>query len=140
MSFSKYLTDAEILELLQPVAEEVKLDMKMISKSAIAAFYADYKPMGGYVRTYGFYNIVDPNMRCDQSEHGTTITLVFGFDGFDVQVSQGGDPDMAFEADFVHGFHGAPRNIGNRTYSWFPVVRMNPSPWDMINQYVDRKY
>lgn len=140
MAKSKYLTDEQIIAALQPLAEQVKLDMKMISKSAIAAFYADYRPLHGYVRTYGFYNLIKPNMRCKETIKGSTISLVFDFDSFDVQVSQDGDPDWAFDSGFISGFHGGPHNMGNRTYSWTPVPKMKKSPWDIITDYVNRKY
>lgn len=140
MSQNKYLSDSEILDLLHPFAEQVKLDIKMISLSAISEFYHDYKPLHGYQRTFGFYNMVEPNMRCEEKKEKNSIILNFTYSAFDVNVSGGGDSDWAFDAGFINGFHGGPYNMGNKTYSWDPVPKMSTSPWDIIEKYVNKKY
>ena len=142
--WTKYLSLSEAKKIaFSAVIQDVKSDMKQVAKSAAASFYADYTPnANSYNRTYSFsYDLADPlymNCREEKLSNGG-IRLLFTFEASDVSVSNG-DPSWAFDADFIHGFHGGPHNIGNNTYSWTPVPKMKESPWDLISNYVNEKY
>lgn len=142
MAKSKYLSDKDIEKILRPKIDEIKKGMINVTKSAISAFYSDYQPDENvYTRTYSFHNLENLDMRYKEKKIENGIEMTFVYSSWDIGVAsniwKSSDPDWAFDADFVHGFHGGPRNIGNGVYSWSPVRKMSESPWDIILDYVE---
>lgn len=144
---SKLLSQEEIHALIKPKAEKIMNDIQDAAKTAIEEFYNDpnfHKGKFPYERTGSFTNFGNVG-KYEEIENG--YRLIFEYKSSDVTVNPWlyfkGSPKWAFDADFVHGYHGGPRPVvlnGKKQWAWNTVPQLTPSPWERILQYVDEKY
>lgn len=131
---NKYLSEEEIMELIKPRVERCKLDVQKVSYNAIHDFYTDYDPEY-YNRSYGMYGILLNKITEHKIDNG--IRVRFNYSYADIERPEHhGSVSAMFNADFVNGYHGGPRNLGNGVYTWSPVPKMEMSPWDIIVNHV----
>ena len=143
-AFSQYLSslsDQEFSKWMSPLIDAVKADVRQAAVSGAENFYNSYAPET-YDRTESFCNLGQKDPEIRRTSDGLGIEMVFRFGADEVTVNPwggcSGDPQQAFDADYVNGYHGGPRRVASG-YSWDPVPKTE-SPFDYIVKTLQSKY
>lgn len=126
---------------LQKKAKEVHDDLEQKSRQAIDYFYFTYDPMI-YDRIGGLRYAFTSNI--ERIDSGYLVSFTYSPEL--MRGSHRATNDLIFEQAFMQGFHGGYNGVIN---AWnpqknpiyqVPAAQTDPSPWELITNYVKVKY
>lgn len=135
---NKLLSPAEIEQMVESTADDIKWEMEIINRKAVEDFYSYESEAEAfpYYRTEGFYDLGN---KPEEIKKGNTLELVYKYSASDLRVNEWlspwgilyhGEPAWAFDTGFVHGFHGGPTFVSGFGWKW---LAMESTPiWELI--------
>ena len=145
----KYIDEDDIRQILEDVVKKIKVQMKVVHRTAIKAFYSSPHP--SYRRTNSFFDVVSHEPEEEYDDNGCLLT--YRYSSSDVTVNNWrspwgiqypGEPEHAFTTAFEYGFHGGPTPINQfgdspseGGWTWEHTRKTTPI-MDLIQQGINR--
>lgn len=103
---------------------QMKHNIDKYTDNLIAKYYS--RSSGSYNRT-GSFKDINRHSYITELSQGSMYIITYEFYASDVTVNPWGkfpgSNEWAFDAGFIHGYHGGPRPIGNGVWGWDDVPK-----------------